>query len=104
MAAQKAKITRPILLLVVAAWPLLFVACGNSGNSGSSSSTNSTSPNGNLIVTMQDASTNDWATIGVKVLSISLTPQGGGAPVTVFTAGSPAPMVHLAQLAQMSEV
>lgn len=104
METQNAKITRLILVLVVVALPLWFVACGSSSNSGSSSSTNPTSPTGNLIVTMQDASTEDWATISVKVLSISLTPQGGGAPVTVFTAGNPAPMVNLVQLDQLSEI
>jgi hypothetical protein len=60
--------------------------------------------NGNLNIVMQDAPSEDWATIGVKVLSISLTPQGGGSPVTVFTAPSPAPMINLVQLDQLGEI
>jgi len=52
---------------------------------------------------MQDGSTEDWATIGVKVVSISLTPQGGGSPLTVFTAPTPAPMINLVQLDQLGK-
>src|SRR5262249_11736417 len=36
--------------------------------------------------------------------SIALTPQGGGSPVTVFTAGSTPPCVNLEQLDQISEI
>jgi hypothetical protein len=49
-------------------------------------------------------STDDWATIGVKVLSIALTPQGGGTPVTVYTAPNPAPYINLLQLDQLGEI
>ena len=53
---------------------------------------------------ISDASTEDWATIGVEVLSIALVPQGGGSNVTVYTAPSPAPTVNLAQLDQIAEI
>ena len=53
---------------------------------------------------ISDASSEDWATIGVKVLSIALVPQGGGSNVTVYTAPTPAPTVNLAQLDQISEI
>ncbi len=53
---------------------------------------------------ISDASSNDWATIGVKVLSIALIPQGGGANVTVYTAPTPAPFVNLEQLDQLAEI
>jgi hypothetical protein len=53
---------------------------------------------------ISDASTEDWATIGVKVLSIALVPQGGGDNVTVYTAPATAPMVNLAQLDQIAEI
>jgi len=56
----------------------------------------------NLLIS--DASTEDWATIGVKVISITLTPQGGGNDVTLYTAPSPAPTVNLLQLDQLSEI
>jgi len=68
---------------------LLLMACSG----GSSSVTSSQSGTVNLMVS--DASTEDWAVIGVKVLSITLTPQGGGSPVTVYTAPTPAPIVNL---------
>lgn len=101
MEARNTKISGLLLLAVTAAFPLLFVACGTTSNS---SSGNPGAQNGNLNIVMQDASTEDWATIGVKVLSISLTPQGGRSPVTVFTASTPAPMINLVQLDQLGEI
>jgi len=53
---------------------------------------------------VSDASTEDWATIGVKILSISLVPQGGGAPVSVYTAPNPVPTTNLVQLDQLGEI
>jgi hypothetical protein len=53
---------------------------------------------------ISDASSDDWATIGVKLLSIALVPQGGGSAVTVWTAPSPAPYVNLEQLDQLGEI
>ena len=97
------QVSRLMLGLAIAAMPLFTVGCG----AGSSSFNNNPPPapqNGSVNLMMSDASTEDWATIGVKVLSISLTPQGGGSPVTVYTAPSPAPFVNLVQLDQLSEI
>ena len=102
MEAKSSRISRLISLLVVATLPLLFVGCGNT--SGSSSSGSGATQNGTVAFVMQDASTEDWATIGVKVLSVSLTPQGGGSPITVFTASTPTPMINLVQLDQLGEL
>ena len=55
-----------------------------------------------MVIT--DASSEDWATIGVKVLSIALVPQGGGSNVTVYTAPATVPLVNLAQLDQIAEI
>jgi hypothetical protein len=57
-----------------------------------------------MPLTISDASSDDWATIGVKLLSIALVPQGGGSAVTVWTAPSPAPYVNLEQLDQLGEI
>lgn len=101
MERRNTKIFRLALVLVIAALPFLFVACGSTNSA--SSPGGQQSQNGNLALVMQDASSEDWATIGVKVLSISLTPQGGGSPVTVFTATTP-PMINLVQLDQLGEI
>jgi len=53
---------------------------------------------------VSDDATADWATIGVKVLTISLKPQGGGTAVTVFTAPSTPPLINLVQLDQLAEI
>ncbi len=90
------------LLLGMAGLGLLAfsLACG-----GSSSGTSTPAPQAGTVATsLSDASTEDWATIGVKVMSITLTPQGGGTPVTLYTAPSPTPLLNLVQLDQLSEL
>ena len=59
---------------------------------------------GTMPLTISDASSDDWATIGVKVLSIALVPQGGGGAVTVWSAPAAAPYVNLEQLDQLGEL
>jgi Domain of unknown function (DUF4382) len=86
-------------LALIAALSLIFAGCGGTGNSFVSGN-----QQGTVSVMMSDAPANDWATIGVKVLSISLNRQGGGAPVSVYTAPNPAPLVNLVQLDQLSEL
>jgi hypothetical protein len=83
----------------------LIAACGGGGSSGSAvTSMTPTSQTGNVSMLVTDASTEDWAIIGVKVLSIALVPQGGGSSVTVYTAPATAPMINLAQLDQIAEL
>jgi hypothetical protein len=96
-------------LLPVAVAALLVAACSGGGGSASSgtsstSTTTSTPQNANLAVLVSDASTEDWATIGVRILSIALIPQGGGSNVTVYTAPSPAPFTNLTMLDQLDEL
>ena len=79
-----------------------LTACGGGGSS--SVSAPQAVSQVSLPLVLSDASSDDWATIGVKVLSISLTPQGGGSPVTIFTASAPAPMINLVQLDQLGEI
>lgn len=83
----------------------VLAACG-AGSSGSSMNppVNTAPQSAPMSVLVSDASNEDWATIGVKILSIALVPQGGGSNVTVYTAPSPAPMVNLAQLDQIAEI
>jgi hypothetical protein len=59
---------------------------------------------GTVPIVISDASSDDWALIGVKVLSISLVPQGGGSNVTVYTAGTVAPYLNLEQLDNLGEI
>src|SRR5580700_9899733 len=59
---------------------------------------------GNVNVLLSDDPTEDWATIGVRVVSVALNPQGGGTPVTIFTAASTPPIINLVQLDQLGEI
>ena len=77
-------------------------ACGG-GGSGSSSGMPQ-AQTGQLQMLIGDASSEDWAEIGVRVLSIALVPQDGSGNVTVWTAPSPAPLVNLAELDQLGEL
>jgi hypothetical protein len=86
------------LILIALAICFSLLACGGGNNSASSEQ------DGTLNMVLSDDATQDWATIGVKVLSVTLTPQGGGNPVTVYTAPTPAPFVNLVQLDQLGEI
>jgi Domain of unknown function (DUF4382)/Domain of unknown function (DUF5666) len=92
-------------LLSVGAVAALIAACGGGGGGSSMTSPPPVTPQtANVPMIVSDASSEDWATIGVKVLSIALVPQGGGSNVTVYTAPAAAPMVNLAELDQIAEI
>ena len=86
-----------------------LAACGG-GSSGSSNlsssmgSSGASTQSGNVPMIISDASSDDWALVGVKVLSIALVPQGGGSNVTVFSASSDAPYLNLEQLDNLGEI
>lgn len=84
-------------------------ACGGgSSGAGANPSSTSTTPQttqmAQMALIISDSSLSDWASIGVKILSISLIPQGGGSPVTVYTAPTVPPMINLEQLDQLGEI
>jgi len=100
------KLIRFIAGLAIAAAPFLSVGCGG-GSTSSNSGSNTQTPavqTGNVSMMISDSATEDWATIGVKIEAISLIPQGGGTPVNAYTAPSPAPVINLVQLDQLSEI
>jgi hypothetical protein len=102
-------VKRAVCSAIAASVAATLVACGGGGGSGSTASTSSTpgtteSTTGTLPIVVSDASSDDWATIGVKILSIALIPQGGGTAVTVYTAPTPAPTVNLEELDQIAEI
>lgn len=79
-----------------------LAACGGGGSGGAS--TEPVVPQSvSLPVLISDASSEDWATIAVKVQSIALVPSSGGAAVTVYSA-SPGQLVNLVELDQISEL
>jgi hypothetical protein len=78
-----------------------LAACGG-GSSGSAA--DSVTSFGSVPVVISDASSDDWALIGVRVLSIALLPQGGGTPVTAWTAPAGTTYVNLEQLDQIGEL
>src|SRR5579872_2157767 len=76
----------------------------STSSNGNTTSTPSSPPQGSVNLVISDDSTQDWATIGVKILSVAFVPQGGGTNVTVYTAPSPTPLTNLVQLDQVSDV
>ncbi len=85
---------RIALGLAALAASLAFTACNGSSQPQS----------GTVHLALSDAPSDDWATIGARVRSVSLVPQGGGAPVNVYTAPSPAPFVNLPQLDDLADI
>jgi hypothetical protein len=99
------RFSRILLGIVLGTLPLFSVACGSSSASGSNpGGSGGGTQNGTLNMVVSDASTEDWATIGVKILSISLVPQGGGSPVNIFTAGGTVPTLNLVDLDQLGDI
>ncbi|HLH06045.1 MAG TPA: DUF4382 domain-containing protein [Terriglobales bacterium] len=95
--------------MVSAACLMVLIACGggsgsNNSTSGTSTSTSSSTQSGTVSMLVSDDPAEDWAAVDVKILSIALTPQGGGTPVTVYTAPTPAPSVNLVELDQLGEI
>jgi hypothetical protein len=100
---MNSRLSRIFLWSVLAAMPLFSVACGSSSSAGLGSNGGGTQ-NGSVNMMVSDASTEDWATIGVKIMNISLVPEGGGSPVSVYTAPNPVPTTNLVQLDQLSDL
>ncbi len=101
---MNSRLSRIFLGLFLAAMPLFSVACGTSSSANLGSSGGGGTPDGSVNMMVSDASTEDWANIGVKILSISFIPQGGGSPVNVYTAPSPTPTTNLVELDQLSDL
>jgi hypothetical protein len=103
---QLSKLRHAVHTVLVSGLTAGVAACGGGSGAGTSSPTSTASApqSGNVSVLVSDASSDDWGTIGVRILSISLIPQGGGSPVTVFTAPGTPPVVNLEQLDQISEI
>lgn len=97
-------LNQTVKLILAASLAGSLVACGGGSGGVDNAATSNVPQNATVSVVVSDASSEDWATIGVKVLSISLTPQGGGSPVTVYTAPTPAPMINLKELDQIGEI
>jgi len=99
---MKSFFSRLTLGVASAALMLFSVGCGSDSSAGRGPIPGP--QNGTVNLLFSDASTEDWATIGVKVISVTLTPQGGGSEVTLYTAPSPTPCINLLQLDQLSEI
>jgi hypothetical protein len=104
---QNYLLRRAVRTALLAGFTASLAACGGgssgSGMSSTSTTSTTTSSSPQMAVMMRDASSDDWATIGVEVQSIALIPQGGGSAVTVYAPAQPA-MINLVELDQISEI
>ena len=96
--------TTTLRFAVCAAVAAALAACGGGSSSPAMSDPTAAMQSGTVPIVVSDASSDDWALIGVKVLSIALVPQAGGNNVTVYTAGSVAPYLNLEQLDNLGEI
>ena len=99
---QRNMLPRAVYCALVGALTAGLAAC----DGGDSAAATMPAPGsmGTMPVLISDASADDWAIIGVRVLAIALVPQGGGDDVTVWTAPTPAPLINLEQLDQLGEI
>jgi len=84
-----------------------LAGCGGGSSSGSIGAMpgDQMQQTGTVSMMVSDAPCDDWALIGVKIESIALVPQGGGANVTVYSVdAASAPYVNLVELDQLSEI
>lgn len=90
------------LSLIAAA---VLTACGGGGSSSAPATTGTAQPqavNVDVPIAISDGTSEDWATIGVKLLSLSLTKKDG-TQVSVPLGTTPLP-INLAQLDQIGEL
>ncbi len=81
----------------------ILAACG--GGSAANSTTPPPPQTAALQLMVSDAAADDWATIGVQLMSVALVPQGGGSNITIWTAATtPAPTLNLVQLDNLSDI
>ena len=82
---------------------IALVGCGGGGGGGSGTLAPPAAAAGYLPVVISDASSEDWALIGVKITGIALVPQGGGSNVSVYSPATPTNL-NLAELDQIGEI
>ena len=73
---MSSRLTRILMWCVIAAMPLFSVACGSSYSANQGSGGGGTQY-GSMNLLVSDASTEDWATIGVKILTSHLINASG---------------------------
>jgi hypothetical protein len=56
------------------------------------------------LILASDTSSSDWAKVGIRILSVSLTQENGGAPVTIYTASPGIPPINLEQLDHIGQL
>jgi hypothetical protein len=83
-----------------------LAACGGGGSSLSSgtSGTGSTQQMGDVPLLISDASSDDWALIGIQILSIALVPQDGSSNVVVYTSPAGGTFLNLEDLDDLGEL
>ncbi|HET9107698.1 MAG TPA: DUF5666 domain-containing protein [Steroidobacteraceae bacterium] len=56
------------------------------------------------LMLVSDGASRNWAKVAIRILSVSLTPQNGAAPITVYTASATALPINLEQLDRISQL
>ena len=92
---MKSLVSRLALGVSVAAMMLFEIGCGGGGSSSPTPNPNPQLQDGTVTVLVGDDSTEDWATIGVKVLSVSLTPQVRRGSTPAQSSRAVAPPAHV---------
>jgi len=101
---QRIMLRRALWSALITGLTAALAACGGGGGSSSGNNTSPPPPQTAAVQLMvSDASSDDWATIGVQLLSVALIPADGSANVTIWTASTPTPF-NLVQLDNLADV
>jgi hypothetical protein len=77
---------------------------GTTGSSNGSTPAPATNSQVSVPLVLSSDASRNWAKASVRILGVSLTAQGGGTPVTIYTAPAGAPAVNLEQLDHINQL
>ncbi len=102
---QRIMLRRALLSALGTGLAAVLAACGGGGDSASNNGGSPPVQTGAIQLLVGDATSDDWATIGVQLLSVALVPQGGGSNFTIWSASTtPAPTLNLVQLDNLADI
>ena len=100
---ERIMLRRVLLSALVSGLTAVLGACGGGGSASTGGSNPPPTQTGTLQLLISDATSDDWATIGVQLESVALIPADGSANVTIWTASTATPL-NLVQLDNLADI
>src|SRR5579863_6666479 len=100
---ERIMLRRALLSALVTGLTAVLSACGGGGSASSGNSNPPPPQTANMQLLVSDATSDDWATIGVQLQSVALVPSDGSANVTIWTAATATPL-ELVELDNLADI